>query len=107
MALSSISGAALAKGQVANQKNVAEQGSSDAGRSNLASGDSKAGNSYSDSVTLSKAEKSSEAGRVVDLNAAEELLPKTMDAIRMDSTKALSAQANTRPEAAIDYLAGS
>lgn len=105
MALSNISGALLNKGQLSSQENISQKEGNNLGKSALE--DKAAGNSYNDSVTLSKSEKGGESTKVLDAKAAEQLLPDIMKAILADSVKALSVQANTRPEAAIDYLSGS
>lgn len=107
MTLSSLSGSPLTQSQLSNQKNIAEPNKNDASRSNSASENNYSGNKIDDNVTLSKSEKSSESSKALGTSAAEELLPQAIKAILADSGQALSAQANIKPEAAIELLATS
>ncbi|BHH84561.1 hypothetical protein [Desulforhopalus sp. 52FAK] len=104
MTLSSVSNVSLAKSHLSNQKTETETSQSKKGRSNISSENGAAGKNIGDNVMLSQSEKMSEVSEVIDLKAAEELLPKTMKAILTNSNTALSAQANIKPEAAIEFL---
>lgn len=107
MTLSSVSNASLAKSHLSNQKTETETSQNDKGRSNLSSENGAAGKKIDDNVTLSQSEKTNKVSEVIDKKGAEELLPKTMKTILTNSNTALSAQANIKPEAAIEFLSAS
>ncbi len=106
MSVHSVSGAALAKSQLSNQKAATEPVKNEKLESNLSSESSLSGGKFEDSVTLSQAEKSGDAAKVLDKSGVDEMLPEAMKAILNNSKAALSAQANIKPEAAIEHLSG-
>lgn len=105
MSVQSVSGATLAKSQLSNPK-AAESVKGDSSKSNLSSENNLAGGKFGDSVTLSQAEKGGESLKTLDKSGVDEMLPQAVDAILNNSKTALAAQANTKPEAAIQYLSG-
>ena len=104
MTISSSTNTALAQNKISQQKagTVTEQ--SEKNRSNTSAETTLSGNKFDDNVTLSQTEKTTESSTVIDKKAASELLPRVMDSILADSKVALSAQANTSPQAAQGFL---
>lgn len=104
MTLSSVSNTALSQGHISHQKTGADTKQTETNRPNPSSEKSLSGNSVDDNVTLSKSEKNNDSSKVIDKKAAEKLLPQTMKSILAHSSTAISAQANTSPQAAQEFL---
>ncbi len=92
--------------QTAQQKAETNTEQTEKGRSNTSLENSPSENRFDDSVTLSRTEKVGETSRIADDEEAGKVLSQTVKAIFDDTKAALSAQANTSPQAAQKYLAG-
>lgn len=104
MTLSSVSNAALTQGNISHQKTGADTKQTETSSPNPSSGKGPSGNNFNDNVTLSKSEKNHDSSKVIDKKAAERLLPQAMESILAHSKVAISAQANTSPQAAQEFL---
>ena len=104
MTLSAVSNAALTQGHISHQKIEADTKQTEKSRPNTSSDKGLSGNNFDDNVTLSQPEINNDSSKVIDKKAAEKLLPQTMKSILAHSKAALSAQANTSPHAAQEFL---
>ncbi len=104
MTLSAVSNPALTQGHISHQKVEAETKQTEKSTPNPSSEKGLSGNNFDDNVTLSQAEKNNNSSKAIDRKAAEELLPQTMKSILAHSKAAISAQANTSPHAAQEFL---
>lgn len=107
MTLSAVSNTILAKNHASQQKSGTATEQSGSRTSNSSADSSNVSKKIDDSVTLSQPEKTTALSRVLDAEAAEKLLPRTMNAILEDSKTAISAQANMSHQAAQEFLANS
>lgn len=105
MTLSAVSNTVLAKSHVSHQKVGTDSKQAENGRSNSSSENDLAGSKFDDNVTLGQSQKMTASSEVIDAKAAETLLPRTMQSILDHSKTAMSAQANTIPQAAQEILA--
>lgn len=107
MTLSAASNTVFAKSHISPQKTETDTRQTEKGRPNLSSENNSSGNKFDDNVTLSQSEKANATSKVIDEKAVEKLLPQTMKSILDHSKTAVSAQANTIPEIAQEFLAES
>ncbi len=105
MTLSVASNATLAQNHVSQQKTGIDTEQTEKNRSNSSSDKNISEHKFGDNVTLSQSEKTYGPSEVIDKEAAEKLLPQTMKSILAHSKTAVSAQANTTPQAAREFLA--
>ena len=105
MTLSVASNATLVQNHVLQQKTGIDTEQTEKNRSNPSSDKNISEHKFDDNVTLSQSEKTNGPSEVIDKEAAEKLLPQTMKSILAHSKTALSAQANTTPQAAQEFLA--
>lgn len=105
MTLSAVSNATLAKNTATHQASGAATEQAESRKSRLSSENSGSEQKFDDNVTLSQSEKTAAPGKVIDAAGVEKILPRTMKAILADSRTALTAQANTSPEKAQEFLA--
>jgi hypothetical protein len=104
MTLSAISNAGLAKSQISHQKTETDTKQTEKSRSNPSSENNLSGNKFDDNVTLGQSEKTNASSQVIDQKAADKILFQTMKSILTQSKTAISAQANTTPQAAQEIL---
>jgi len=105
MALSTISNTAAGTNQVSAQKpgNTTQQ--AEGQKSAYSSGDSSAGNSFNDTVTLSQTGKNAAVAIELDAQEVDNILPKTKEAILHEPDTAIAMQANFSSQAALEFLA--
>jgi hypothetical protein len=104
MTLSAVSNPALAKSHFSHQKTGADTEQTEKSRSNPSSDKNISEHKFDDNVTLSQSEKTNGPSEIIEREAAEKLLPQTMKSILANSKTAVSAQANTTPQAARELL---
>jgi hypothetical protein len=104
MTLSAVSNPALAKSHFSHQKTGADTEQTEKSRSNPSSEKNISGNKFDDNITLSQSEKTNDSSKVIDEKAVDMLLHQTMKSILTHSKGAISAQANTTPQAARELL---
>lgn len=104
MTLSAVSNAVLAKNQISHQKTGTDTKQTEKGKATAPSENNLSGNKFDDNVTLSQSEKTSASSKVINEKVAEKLLPETIRSILARSKTAISAQANTIPQAAQEFL---
>ena len=104
MTLSSISNAGLAKSHISHQKTETDTKITGKSKSSPTSENNLSGNKFDDNVTLGQSEKTSASSKVIDQKAADTILSQTMKSILNQSKTAISAQANTTPQAAQEIL---
>ncbi|MCP4339330.1 MAG: hypothetical protein GY799_10690 [Desulfobulbaceae bacterium] len=104
MTLSVVSNAALTNSHLSHQKTGTDTEQTEKSRSNLSPEKNLSGNKFDDNITLSQSEKTNDSSKVIDEKAAENLLSQTMKSILSHSKTAMSAQANTTPQAAQELL---
>jgi hypothetical protein len=106
MSLPAISNTAPGINQASSPKpgNATEQPSKR--EASLSSGDSFAGKSFDDTVTLGQTDKSSTVTVELDAQAVEKMFPKTKEAILQEPKKAIAMQANSSSQAALEFLMG-
>ncbi len=104
MTLSAASNAVSAKSHISHQKTGTETKQTEKGRSNPSSENNLSGNKFDDNVTLGQSEKTNAPSKVINQKAVEKILPQTMKSILAHSKTAISAQANTIPQAAQEIL---
>lgn len=105
MTLSVTSNATLAQNHVSQKKTGIDKEQTEKSGSNPSSDKNISEHKFDDNVTLSQSEKSNGPSEIIDRETAENLLPQTMKSILAHSKMALSAQANTTPQAAQEFLA--
>jgi hypothetical protein len=104
MTLSSVSNATTTKGHISHQNTGTDIKQTETSRPNPSLDKGLSGNNFDDNVTLSKSESNNDSLVVIDKKAAERLLPQTVKSILEHSKTAISAQANTSPQAAQKFL---
>ena len=104
MTLSVASNATLAQNHVSQQKTGIDKEQTEKSRSNPSSDKNISEHKFDDNVTLSQSEKINGPSEIIEREAAEKLLPQTMKSILANSKTAVSAQANTTPQAAREFL---
>ncbi len=104
MTLSVVPNAALTQSHISHQKTGADTKQTEKNMPNPSLGKSLSGNNFDDKVTLSQSEKNNDSLKVIDKKEAEILLPQIMKSILAHSKVAISAQANTPPQAAQELL---
>jgi len=104
MTLSVASNATLAQNHVSQQKTGIDKEQTEKSRSNPSSDKNISEHKFDDNVTLSQSEKTNGPSEIIEREAAEKLLPQTMKSILANSKTAVSAQANTTPQAAREFL---
>lgn len=105
MTLSVASNATLAQNHVSHQKTGINTEQTEKNRSNPSSDKNISEQKFNDNVTLSQLEKTTGSPELIDKEAMEKFLPQTMKSILAHSKTAVSAQANTTPQAARELLA--
>lgn len=106
MTLSAVSNATLAKNTITQQAPGTATEQAENRKSGISPDAGGSASRFDDNVTLSQSEKIAAPAEVIDAQAAEKILPRTMQAILDDSRTALAAQANTSPQRAQEFLAG-
>ena len=105
MTLPAVSNAVLTKTHISHQKTETDTKQTEKGTSKPSQENNLSGNKFDDNVTLSQPGKTNASSRVIDEKAAEKLLHQTMKSILGHSKTAVSAQANTIPQVAQEFLA--
>lgn len=106
MTLSPLTNAPLNQNHTSQQKSGIETDRTEKSGSKNSTEQTTSENKFDDNVTLSQTEQPNASAKVLDKNSADTLLPQTMKSILANTDTAISAQANTSPQAARDYLAG-
>lgn len=104
MTLPAVSNAVLTKTHISHQKTETDSKQTEKGRSNPSQENNFSGNKFGDNVTLSQSGKTNATSKVIDEKATEKLLHQTMKSILAHSKTAVSAQANTIPQIAQEFL---
>ncbi len=107
MTISSVSNGALAQKYTSQQKTELGAGRDEKNRSGASSENNLSEKQFGDNVTLSQSERTNDSSKVIDKQAAEKILPQVIRSILTNSKMAISAQANTGPQAAQEFLAES
>ena len=104
MTISSVSNTALAQKYASQQKTEPGGEQVEKNKSDASSENNLSEKKFDDNVTLSQSERTTDSSRVMDKQAADKILPETMKSILTNSKMAVSAQANTKPQAAQEFL---
>lgn len=104
MTISSVSNSALAQKYASQQKIEPGAEQVEKNRSDASSENNLSEKKFDDNVTLSQSERTNDSSKVIDKQAAEKILPRAMKSILTNSKMAISAQANTKPQAAQEFL---
>ncbi len=104
MSLSPVSNAALTQGHISHQKTETDTKQTQKNNPKPTSEKDLSGKNVHDNVTLSQTEQTNDSSKVIDKKAVETLLPQTLKSILTHSKMAISAQANTSPQAAREFL---
>lgn len=104
MTLTAVSNTALTQSHTSHQKTETDTGQPQKGNPNPTSEKDLSGKIFDDNVTLSQSEKNNDPSKVIDKKVAETRLPQIIKSILTHSKAAISAQANTTPQAARELL---
>lgn len=104
MALSAVPNTVLAQNHISHQKTGTDTKQTEKSNSTPSSENNLSGKKFDDNVTLSQSEKTNASIKVIDEKAAEKLLPQAIKSILAQSKAAISAQGNTIPQAAQEFL---
>jgi len=106
MTLSAVSNAVLGKTHISHQKTETDTKQTEKGRPTLSSENNLSRKTIDDNVTLSQSTKTNAPSKVIDEKATEKLMHQTMKSILAHSKQAVSAQANSIPHVAQEFLTG-